>query len=126
MRNVLVAAGWAWAAAIVWLSLTPSPPTLGVEHGDKAGHFLAYGLLMYWFAQLYLGKKARIVCAAGFVAMGVGLEFAQGALGYRSYETADMVANTLGVALGWALGALLPPLLPRPQNQSRGWLSSRR
>jgi glycopeptide antibiotics resistance protein len=51
--------------------------------------------------------------------MGVGLEFLQGAVGYRSYEIADMYANTLGVALGWALGAVLRPRLPRPADQSR-------
>jgi hypothetical protein len=119
MRNVLVAAGWAWAAAIVWLSLTPSPPTLGVEHGDKAGHLVAYGLLMFWFAQLYLAKETRSAYAAGFVALGVGLEFAQGALGFRSFDILDMFANALGVALGWALGAMLRPRFPRPADQSR-------
>jgi len=119
MRKALVGAGWAWAAAIVWLSLTPSPPKVDIAYGDKAGHLMAYGLLMFWFAQLYLGKNARIVYAAGFVALGAGLEFAQGALGSRSYEVADMFANALGVALGWALGAVLPPLFPGPAGQSR-------
>ena len=103
MRSAAIAAGWAWAAAIVWLSLTPSPPQLDVSYGDKLGHFAAYGLLMFWFARLY---RNRIAYAAGFIAMGVGLEFAQGALGYRTYEVFDMYANTIGVLMGWA-GALL-------------------
>jgi hypothetical protein len=119
MRKVLVAAGWGWAAAIIWLSLVPEQPMLDVEHGDKAGHLAAYGLLMFWFAQLYPGNKARVAYAAAFVALGVGLEFVQGALGYRSFDTLDMLANALGVALGWALGALLPALLTRPGDQSR-------
>jgi VanZ family protein len=119
MRTMLVAAGWAWATAIVWLSLTPSPPKVDIAYGDKLGHLAAYGLLMFWFAQLYLASASRIAHAAAFVAMGVGLEFLQGSLGYRSYEIVDMYANTLGVFLGWALGAILPPLLPRPADQSR-------
>jgi VanZ family protein len=119
MRKVLIAAGWAWAAAIVWLSLMPSLPELGIAHGDKLGHFAAYGLLMLWFTQLYIARRSRIAHAGVFVAMGVGLEFLQGAVGYRSYEIADMYANTLGVALGWALGAVLRPRLPRPADQSR-------
>ena len=53
MRTALLAIGWGWAAVIVWLSLTPAPPKLDFEHGDKLGHFLAY--------------------AAGFTAMGIGL-----------------------------------------------------
>jgi glycopeptide antibiotics resistance protein len=35
------------------------------------------------------------------------LEFAQRALGYRSYELFDMAANTLGVALGWIAAGFL-------------------
>lgn len=106
MRKACLAAGWAWAAAIVWLSLTPAPPDLDIEHGDKLGHFAAYGLLMFWFSQLYLQRKARIAYAVGFVAMGIGLEFMQGQLGYRTYEVFDMYANALGVLLGWAAALL--------------------
>jgi VanZ family protein len=107
MRKACLAAGWAWAAAIVWLSLTPAMPDLDIEHGDKLGHFAAYGLLMFWFSQLYLQRKARIAYAMGFVAMGIGLEFMQGQLGYRSYEVFDMYANTLGVLLGWAAALIM-------------------
>jgi VanZ family protein len=107
MRKACIAAGWAWAAAIVWLSLTPRPPEVDIPQGDKLGHFAAYGLLMFWFCQLYLRRPTRIAYAAGFVALGVGLEFAQGALGYRSYEVFDMYANTLGVLMGWAAALAL-------------------
>jgi VanZ family protein len=107
MRKAGLAAGWAWAAAIVWLSLTPAPPDLDIEHGDKLGHFAAYGLLMFWFSQLYLQRKTRIAYAMGFVAMGIGLEFMQGQFGYRTYEVFDMCANTLGVLLGWAAALII-------------------
>lgn len=105
MRKAAIAAGWGWAAAIVWLSLTPSPPQVDVAHSDKMGHFFAYALLMFWFAQLYWRRAAY---AAGFIALGVGLEIAQGALGFRMYDAADMVANTLGVLGGWGAALLLP------------------
>ena len=105
MRKAGIAAGWAWAAAIVWLSLTPSPPQIDIEHGDKLGHFGSYALLMFWFAQLY---RVRIFYAIGFVAMGVALELLQGQLGYRSADVLDMGANALGVLLGWAAASILP------------------
>lgn len=89
-------------AAIVWLSLTPAPPRLELEHSDKLGHFLGYGLLMFWFGLLYSSRRTRLGYAAGFAAMGVALEFLQGALGFRTFELADMLANATGVALGWA------------------------
>jgi VanZ family protein len=99
-------------ATVVWLSLTPEPPTLDFRESDKVGHFVAYGALMFWFCQLYV-KRIRLCYAAGFVAMGIGLEFVQGALGYRTYEVFDMYANALGVLLGWAAALLLPRALPR-------------
>lgn len=108
MRNALVAAGWAWAGAIVWLSLTPAPPTVDFSHSDKLGHLLGYGLLMFWFCQLYQGRKTRIAYALGFIAMGMALEYLQSRLGYRTYEIFDIGANSLGVLLGWVVALVLP------------------
>ena len=106
MRILGLALGWGWAATIVWLSLTPSPPQVDVQFGDKIGHFGAYGLLMLWFCILYPALRARGFHAIGFIAMGIGLEFVQGWLGYRTFDVMDMAANTIGVLLGW-VGALL-------------------
>jgi VanZ family protein len=108
MRKALVAAGWAWAGAIVWLSLTPAPPQVDVEHGDKLGHLFAYGFLMFWFCRLYWKAGTRVAYAIGFIAMGVGLEFLQASLGYRMHDVYDMFANATGVLLGWVLALLLP------------------
>ena len=111
MRPVWLALGWTTVAVIIRVSLTPSPPKVDFEQSDKVGHFLAYGALMFWFSQLYVERKTRIAYAAGFAAMGVALEFAQGQLGYRTYEVFDMYANTLGVLLGWAAALILPRVL---------------
>jgi VanZ family protein len=108
MRKLSVAAGWALAAAIAWLSLTPAPPRLDFEDSDKLGHFLAYGSLMLWFCLLYARRATRIAYACLWIGMGVGLEFAQGQLGYRTYEVFDMYANTLGILIGWALAFAVP------------------
>lgn len=105
MRKAGIAAGWALAAAIVWLSLTPSPP--GVQVSDKLGHIAAYAALMFWFCWFYRERRTRTALAAGFIALGIALEFAQGALGSRHFEVYDMAANTLGVLLGWTAAALL-------------------
>ncbi len=107
-RRAGLAIGWAAVAVVVCLSLMPSPPDSGIDGGDKLGHFLAYAGLAWWFGQFY-SHRTRAAYALGFVAMGIALEFAQGALGYRSLELADMAANTLGAAAGWA-GAVARPL----------------
>lgn len=106
-RRLLVALGWAWALAIVWLSVTTSPPTIDVESGDKIGHLGSYGLLMLWFAMLYARPRVQLAYAAGFVTMGIALEFVQRRLGYRDFEVLDMLADLLGVLLGWGAAVLL-------------------
>lgn len=111
-----MAIGWVLAAAIVWLSLTPAPPRIDLEQGDKLGHFLGYGALMLWFCLLYARRATRIAYAVLWTAMGIALEFAQGQLGYRTYEVYDMYANALGVLLGWGAALAVPnasSLLPR-------------
>jgi VanZ family protein len=108
MRAAVVAGGWLLAAAIVWLSLTPSPSDPGFDYGDKVQHFLAYAALTFWFAFLYRSGPARVAYALLWIALGVALEFVQAATGYRSYELADMAANTLGVLAGAAAALSLP------------------
>ena len=88
-------------AAIVWLSLTPSPPPLDFKAGDKLGHLAAYGVLMFWFCVLFARPRTRLLYGAAFIAMGVGLEVVQGMLGFRTYDVLDMLANSAGVVLGW-------------------------
>jgi len=102
-RRLWLALGWSIVAAIVWLSLTPSPPKLDIAMGDKLGHFTAYGTLMFWFCQLYARGATRAAYAAAFAGMGITLEFIQGVTGYRSFELLDMGANARGVAIGWGV-----------------------
>jgi len=109
MRALAVAGGWLYVGAIAFLSLTAEPiagPSF--EYGDKIQHFLAYALLMFWFARLFPGTRARLAFGALWIGLGVALEFAQGATGYRSFELADMAANALGVAAGAAAALILP------------------
>jgi VanZ family protein len=101
-----LALGWLVVGAIIYLSLTPHPIDIPVSSGDKMGHFLAYGLLMGWFVQLYQSRLMLALHALCFIATGVALEYLQGYTG-RQFEVADMVANTGGVLLGLML--LLTP-----------------
>jgi len=108
MRAALVALAWLYAGSIAILSLVPAPPQAGIPHADKVEHFLAYGLLMYWFARLYPGRVARVGYALLWVAFGVALEFAQQATGYRTFDPADMAANAIGVLAGAAVALIRP------------------
>ncbi|MFH0935020.1 MAG: VanZ family protein [Pseudomonadota bacterium] len=102
LRRIWLAAGWLWVAAVCYLSLMPQPPEpVSFEGVDKLEHLLAYAGLMLWFCQAWLDRRARIRLFAALVAMGVEIEFLQGMGGYRNFEYFDMLANTLGVLIGW-------------------------
>jgi len=98
--------GGLWIAAIavvVVLSLAPSVPMPDVPDGDKLGHFLAYFALAAAAVQLYARWPALLGAGVGLVLLGIGLEYAQGALtDSRMQDPADALANTLGVIAGLA------------------------
>jgi VanZ family protein len=120
MRAALVAGGWLYVAALVWLSLTAEDiPGPTFAFSDKVQHFLAYALLMFWFAALHRSLGARLAYGALWIGLGVALEFAQGATGYRSFELADMAANALGVAAGAAAALILPRAAGAAERETR-------
>ena len=98
-----LALGWLLIAAVIYLSLTPHPIEIDVEQGDKLGHTIAYLGMMLWFAQLYQ-RRSHVWWGLGFIALGVVLEYLQGWSGYRDFEYMDMMADAVGVAVGWLLG----------------------
>jgi len=100
--------GTGLVALVVYLSLTPKPPHLvDFTMNDKVGHALAYAVLMGWFGQLYHGKLPLALFALGFVLLGISMEYLQMWGGARDFEYADMLADTVGVVLGWILTASL-------------------
>jgi len=99
----LWAALWASAVlAVVVVCLVPPPPLPPLpENSDKLEHFAAYFLLAAGAVQLF--RRGRVLLAVGvaLVAMGVCIEFAQGALTEtRSADPFDALANTVGVSVG--------------------------
>ena len=101
-RRVWLVLGWVMVVAVLVLSLIPLSVDLS-EGRDKVSHFVAYGSLMFWFGMLYPGWRKQAAAALGFVAMGIAVEYLQRLTGYRSFDVADMVADAIGVALGWVM-----------------------
>lgn len=98
-----LAIGWLLVVTVIVLSLIRLGPAMPGGESDKIGHLLAYSTLMFWFAQIYSVARTRLLIAIGLALMGVGLEIAQSFTGYRTFEYADMAANTVGVIGGWLL-----------------------
>lgn len=103
-RNTWLAAGCLFIILIGYLSLAPSPPTpLRFTHADKLEHLIAYAALMGWFCQIYFTQRQRTFLALSCLAYGGIIELLQGWSEYRSAEWMDLLADSLGVALGWLL-----------------------
>jgi len=117
------AVGYFLVVLVVYLSLAPEAPVLPGPSGDLASHTLAYGVLMAWFAQVDPPGRGRILRALMLVTLAVGLEFAQGLTGYRTFDERDMLAGVVGVALGWLLA---PPRVPDVASWARSrWIRPR-
>lgn len=98
--------GWMLIAAMLIVCLMPasSLPQTGVS--DKFEHSIAYAVLSLWFAGLY-PRSRYVVIALGLFAMGVAIEWAQGAMHVgRQSDYHDVIANTLGIVAGLVLAAL--------------------
>ena len=118
-RGIWLAVGYLMLAAVIYVSLMAKLPRGGIFYSDKITHIVSYGVLMWWFAQLY-PKSRRLLLAALFVAMGVALEFGQAQVSrYRILDTADMLANSAGIIVGWVL---VKTPLPLTIHRIEQWL----
>ncbi|MFC1869624.1 VanZ family protein, partial [Thermodesulfobacteriota bacterium] len=89
---------------VVYLSLVPSPPEIPGFHGaDKLIHLFTYAFVMFWFGLCYNPGRAYRNLGFGLILIGAMLELIQGKTGYRSMSYFDMLANSLGVSLGWLM-----------------------
>ena len=100
-----------WCAAVVAVivvCLIPPPPLDLPQNSDKLEHLLAYFILSASAVQLFGSRRALCWAALGLVALGVGIEWAQGALtSTRMADPMDALANSCGVLIGM-LTALTP------------------
>lgn len=96
-----------WCVAVlsvIVVCLIPPPSLALPQNSDKVEHFLAYFVLAGSAVQLFSGRRVLWLVGAGLVLMGVGIEWAQGALtANRVADPVDALANTTGVVAGMLL-----------------------
>jgi len=111
--------GWLLCIA---LSLGPPPPIpAGVPDGDKIGHALAYAVLSAWAVMIFRTRGAWLRSAAALMALGIAIEFAQGALtSNRTADPYDALADAFGIFLG--LVVALTPASDLLLRLERRWL----
>lgn len=104
-RTFWLLIGYALIVLVVYLSLVSDPVELdtGLPYQDKLLHVLAYFSLTFWFMQVYHVRQHALFWVVFFLCLGLFLELMQGLEPARYSETADMVANVLGVVLALLL-----------------------
>lgn len=94
----------ATAVAVMVLSLLPldaDAPSLG---WDKANHMAAFALLALLGCRAYPAHIPAVL--AGLLAYGGLIEILQSFTDYRSAEWGDLLADALGLVLGWIVARL--------------------
>ncbi len=87
--------------AITWLALSPAPPKAITTGWDKSNHALAFASLAFssvW--AVWQRPRQWIWLAAALVGYGIGIEIAQSFLPPREADWHDVVADSVGIALG--------------------------
>ncbi len=88
---------------VVIASLVPARDLPRLHISDKVEHVAAYLALSLWFGGL-LAPRNYFRLALGLLALGGGIEIAQGLMGLgRTADWYDFYADALGVALGLSL-----------------------
>lgn len=113
-KRLWLAIGFLLIAGVVVASVVNMPGILTpFSFSDKLLHCVVYAGLMGWFAQIYRHDLTRLMFVILLSGLGVAIEFLQAATPTRQFDVSDMVANTCGVILAWALaytwvGTILP------------------
>ena len=90
---------------ITYLSLRTPSGSVHIQFNDKIGHFIAYAVLTFnAFLVFALSTKARRnALLLALVGYGLLIEYLQGFVPGREVSGFDLLANSLGVAIGWGV-----------------------
>ena len=87
-------------ALLVVVAVISLVPVSGGAGHDKLAHVLSYLVLSSWFSLIAARPALLWRVFIALIAYGMLMEFLQGLTDYRSFEFADAVANSVGVAIG--------------------------
>ena len=94
----------ATAVAVMVLSLWPLEPDAPSLGWDKANHLAAFALLALLGCRAFPAHNGIVL--ASLLAYGGLIEVLQSFTDYRRAEWADLLADALGLTLGWAVAWL--------------------
>lgn len=94
----------AYVLAVLVLALMPIDMVMPSTGWDKSNHLLAFSVLTLLGLRAYPGRTMSLL--AGLLTYGVLVEVLQSFTPNRSADWQDVVADSVGLVLGWALQLL--------------------
>lgn len=92
---------WSCVAVVLFLSLSPPAPYLPTVGWDKSNHVLAFSVLAVLGCRTYPTHISAVM--AGLLLYGGLIEVLQSFTPYRVAEWGDIIADGLGVIIGFGL-----------------------
>ena len=101
--------------AVILLSVIPATaiPKLGLPLPEILRHMAAYAALALAGGIACRSTRSLFMLASGLLLLGVGLEFVQALLPSRDASGYELLANVVGVALGFAAAILTNALIKK-------------
>jgi VanZ family protein len=109
-------ARWAFAVCLVVVLVASLMPPQVIEQPmgwDKMHHAMAFAVLAMLGCSAFPERKVQVLL--GLLAYGGLIELLQSLTGYRIAETMDVVADGVGILVGWTLTRLLWRARPASQ-----------
>jgi|GEM_PF-646331 len=98
---------WLVLTILLLLTLIPSPPKpINIDNIDKAYHLIAFAGFTFIFMIAFNNIKTRYLILLS-VSLGIIIEAIQYYVPNRSFSLADIIADSLGVFLGFISIGLL-------------------
>lgn len=101
---------WVWvffsaALAVLALALTPTASRIATTGWNKTNHLLAFAVLAWLGLKAYPRHAAAVLI--GLFAYGALVEILQVFIPSRAADWTDLIANILGLLLGWGVGQVI-------------------
>ncbi len=72
-----------------------------IPYLDKIEHFSAWLVMMFWFTSLY--PRYGLIILGILLTISLGVELVQALISWRQGSADDLLANFLGLLVGWAM-----------------------
>ncbi|OGV72529.1 MAG: hypothetical protein A3B82_05290 [Methylophilales bacterium RIFCSPHIGHO2_02_FULL_57_10] len=95
---------WACLMVVLLLSLMPPVSNMPTTGWDKTNHLLAFAFLFILGRQAYPGRNAAVLL--GLLLYGGLIEVLQSFTPDHFAELGDLIADGLGLMIGWGLAVL--------------------